>query len=140
MSVYYKVTSNVDEYVDYNIYEYDDSGLITFSQHQSGPREFCDFDNKLLEAETSVHRIVIEQLEENIEYKDLKEGSIFNISEIGDVISVSSSIPDPTDIYLHIDMTDGDGKDPLGIKNDGLDSINIIATFTRDPETVRYPL
>jgi hypothetical protein len=34
-----------------------------------------------------------------------------------------------TYIYLHIDMVDGDGKEPIGIKNDGIDYMTVTATF-----------
>jgi len=41
-------------------------------------------------------------------------------------------------LYIYLAMTDGDGRKPLGIKNDGIDSLGIVATFrqTEDPESV----
>ena len=34
-----------------------------------------------------------------------------------------------TYLYLHIDMVDGDGKEPIGIKNDGVDYMTVTVTF-----------
>ena len=41
----------------------------------------------------------------------------------------------PTPLHLHITLTDGDGIDPIGMLNDGVDAISISAAFrqTADP-------
>lgn len=42
----------------------------------------------------------------------------------------------PNYLYIHIAMTDGDGREPLGIKNDGIDSLGIVATFRASDDPV----
>jgi len=32
-------------------------------------------------------------------------------------------------IYLHVNVTDGDGKEPIGVKNDGVNYLSVEATF-----------
>jgi hypothetical protein len=44
-----------------------------------------------------------------------------------------------TYLYLHIDMVDGDGKDPIGIINNGTDSMTVSAAF-RYTDSVESPL
>ena len=47
-----------------------------------------------------------------------------------EISSIFPELPSPDSyIYLHVDMVDGDGKDPIGVKNDGIDHIAITATF-----------
>jgi len=43
--------------------------------------------------------------------------------------------PEPNYLYIHLAMTGGDGRDPIGIHNDGIDAMNVVATFreTEDP-------
>jgi len=43
--------------------------------------------------------------------------------------------PFEPNIYLHLSVTGGDGKEPIGVLNDGTDSINVTCTFrkTSDP-------
>jgi len=60
-----------------------------------------------------------------------------------EVIPLSQDIPEEiqpvldtrTPLYLHITLTDGDGIDPIGMLNDGVDAISISAAFrqTADP-------
>jgi len=40
-------------------------------------------------------------------------------------------------LYIHLEMTDGDGREPIGIKNDGVDGLSVVATFrqSEDPES-----
>jgi len=38
-------------------------------------------------------------------------------------------VEEATNLYIHLEMTDGDGREPLGILNDGIDSLGIVATF-----------
>jgi hypothetical protein len=134
MSVFYSVQSEIDEYVDYSIYEYDDDGLILFSQLQTGPREFCDYDNKPFEVSESTNRYVVEHSIGNDTFENLMEGSIFTLDGTGLPVSIADIIT-IQDIYLHVTLTDGDGKDPIGIQNDGIDTMNVFATFrqTEDP-------
>ena len=40
-------------------------------------------------------------------------------------------------LYIHLTMSDGDGREPLGIINNGIDALSIIATFreSEDPSS-----
>jgi len=46
------------------------------------------------------------------------------------------------EIFLHIDLSDGDGLSPIGIVNDGANSIHVVATLrqTSDPNSDVIPL
>jgi hypothetical protein len=38
-------------------------------------------------------------------------------------------------LYLHINLTDGDGEEPIGILNDGIDSLHVNAIFRQTSES-----
>lgn len=42
--------------------------------------------------------------------------------------------PEPNHLCIHLAMTDGDGREPLGIKNNGVDALGIVATFRQSED------
>lgn len=47
----------------------------------------------------------------------------------GELIKVINEDADKNKIYLHLSMTDGDGMEPIGIVNNGTDTINVTAAL-----------
>jgi hypothetical protein len=41
-----------------------------------------------------------------------------------------------SELFIHLGMTDGDGREPLGIKNNGTDILGIVATFRQSADPV----
>jgi len=51
------------------------------------------------------------------------------------VADLESTIqPPPVDIYLHVDLADGDGRVPIGLKNDGSNWIQVVTAFREGPD------
>ena len=135
MELFTFTTSTPEAYEDYCIYEYDNKGIITFNQHQNGPRNHDYLHD--FEGVGSIYRVIFEEDGNNTIFEGLNIGDVLDLDSSGSPIGVLSHTPLPTigDVYLHITLTDGDGKLPIGIKNDGIDTVNVFATFrqTEDP-------
>jgi hypothetical protein len=141
------------------------SELITRPYHEDNDKEvrnsFTNFLMWPLKEEDSEYRIIIKHDENNESYQNLRIDSIFEIDDSGNVLSLIFSAPEPepevepdpdqepeeepfykpgidydAEIFLHVTLTDGDGKKPIGIQNNGTDSLNVSATFrTGDEQT-----
>lgn len=50
-----------------------------------------------------------------------------------------SDAPEPDCLFIHLAMSGGDGRDPIGIRNNGIDALNVVATF-RESENPSSPV
>jgi hypothetical protein len=120
----------------YSIYEYDVNGLILYINVIDIPLAYEDIENQHPMETESIARFVVEHDGNNTQFENLQLGYDFfdAFDENGVPTSVDISNR-PIDIYLHMILTDGDGKDPIGIQNDGIDTLAVSATFrtTEDP-------
>lgn len=66
----------------------------------------------------------------NAEFQSYEESETFAVAEIDRLEN-----PPTYEIWYHIDATGGDGQNPIGIRNDGVDALNITATArsSQDP-------
>ena len=133
---FYYVSHEKMDYRDWIKYEYDADGKVLLASRVNGPLYLDD------DFQTDAPYRAIFDADGNypVFEADLLENSVFNLDGDHKPISVKTAVnPDPppepelelepTPLYLHVVMTDGDGREPVGLLNDGIDSISIVATF-----------
>jgi len=138
MDIHVSKTSDAMDRAIYSVYEYNSYGLILDTNVIDIPLAYEDFENQDLNHSDSIARFIVEHDGNNTQFEDLQaDYDIFDsFDENGMPVSVNKSNR-PINIYLHLNLSDGDGKEPIGIQNNGVDILTVTATFryTEDPES-----
>jgi len=88
----------------------------------------------MIYAQLDANNIVTGIHEGDVSNVDGIEIDSFDISKVGQHWNGTSFIDaDENNIYAHVSLTDGDGMDPIGILNDGVDALHAVVTFRGGP-------
>jgi hypothetical protein len=73
----------------------------------------------------------ISELKGEVTQDDIIPISSYDESLLGKIWNGVSfeDAPEPDRLFIHLAMTGGDGRDPIGIQNNGIDALNVVATF-----------
>jgi len=131
---FYYVSHTEMEYRDWIKYEYDADGNVLIATRVNGPLYLDE------EFETEAPYMAIFDVDGNYPSfeADLIEGTVFTLDGDHKPVIVKTAVnptSEPEDLYLHVVMSDGDGREPIGLQNNGINSISIVVTFRTTEES-----